>query len=443
MKPAKSAREQMFGPLADLTVDAAAAQVAARRFDFGPDSAVSRHLIQRTFAAVKQEEHAQGVHRVPPFTLRFELAGQTLPVSLLDPDLTTRLLAGEPLGQVLRSRRESLFKQLLQLAPQLTLDDVRRVLAPTDLLAAGGRLARKAEPAPEGPEEAQACRMDLAQLRSKLGVADTLLPRPEELPPPSSSLLARVAPAIESEGRSSEMARSFVSHLMMLQERFCVRFDELEAGQLVAVALDVSDRRMSLKTRYRAHVPVRLTLYTQAELAQLERLGPRDRQQVDDLLGRRVARLLTEAYCQGGLLSLTLAGILTHQSPARVAGLVDHFERTCALVLPTPGTIHDAGSKLTHKAAIVRLHLQGMECKQIARETFHCEEAVGRYVDDFERVLIAQAHGLPTPLLPRLLRLGAHVVAQYLELITHHIGDTDQVRALLESRGTGLEAQTA
>jgi hypothetical protein len=431
----------MFGPLADLTLEIAASQVAARRFDFGRDSAVARHLIQRTLAAISDDERGHGIYRVAPFTLKLDVAGHTLPVSLLDTDLTSRLLAGEPLGQALRSRRDALFKELLQREPALTMDQVRRIMAPTEILAAGGRLPRRADVATTG--DPHSCRMDLAQLRTTLAVPDTLLPSPEELIPAPASVLAKVGPAIEKEGRSPEMARSFISHMVALRQRFCPRFDELQPGQLVAVALDVSDRRMSLKTRYRAHVPVRLTLYTEAELAALEQLGPWDRQRLDDILGRRVARLLTEAYCQGGLLSLTLVGLLTHQRPGRVSNLVNQFEAACGLVLPTPGSIHDAGSKLTHKAAIVRLHLAGMDCKRIARETFHCEEAVGRYVDDFERVLIACAHGLPSSLLPRLLKLGPHVVSQYQDLISRHIGAADDVRALLHSRGVGVEERTA
>jgi hypothetical protein len=190
-------------------------------------------------------------------------------------------------------------------------------------------------------------------------------------------------------------------------------------------------------------VPARLTLYTEAELAALESLGPRDRQGIEEILQQRVARLLTEAYCQGGLLSLTLVAVITHQHPGRVARLVNQFEAKYQLVLPTPGTIHDAGSKLTHKAAIVRMHLSGMDCSEIARQTFHCQEAAGRYIDDFERVLIAKAHAVPQGLMARILKLGDSVVSQYQDLIAHHIGDIDQVKALLERRGISLKEHAA
>ena len=82
--------------------------------------------------------------------------------------------------------------------------------------------------------------MDLAELRRSLSIPDTLLP---------ASVVAKLAPKIESEGRSPQMARSFISHLLALRERYCSKLDELAPGELVAISLDATDRRMSLKTR--------------------------------------------------------------------------------------------------------------------------------------------------------------------------------------------------
>jgi hypothetical protein len=437
MKPNKSSQQQTYGPLGGLTLEASAYQLVSKRFDFGPDSAVCRHLVQRTFAALEADERRQGIVRVAPFTLHLERRGTRLPVSLLNDQIVSQLVSAVPVGQVLRELREQTFKQLLKTDPSTSMDEMRRLLAPSDLLAAGGRVPR---PAPR-VKDIEQCRMDLARLRQVVSVPEALVPAAEQLADPPAAVVAQVGPAIEQEGRSPELARSLISHLAALRERFCPRFDELAPGQLVAVALDVRDRRMSRKMRLRTHVPVRLTLYHDAELAALERVGPRDRDAIDELLGQRAARLLTEAYCQGGLLSLTLVALLTHQSPARVGRLVDQFEARHRLILPTPGTIHDAGTKLTHKATVVQMHLSGMECKQIARETFHTEEAVDRYVDDFERALIAVGHGLPSHLLPRVLKLGKHVVKQYEELIAEHIGGIEEVRGLLLSRGIDVQQE--
>ncbi len=120
MKPTKTSIEQMFGPLADLTMENTAYQVAARRFDFGLDSAVCRHLVLKAFAAIEAEERRQGIQRVRPFTLRVDWRGLLIPVSLLDRDITKPLLAGTPFAQVLRDRREHLFRELLEGDPSVT-----------------------------------------------------------------------------------------------------------------------------------------------------------------------------------------------------------------------------------------------------------------------------------------------------------------------------------
>lgn len=416
-------------------MEATAIQLVARRFDFSPDSAVCQHLVRRTFAALEENDRRHGIVRLQPFTVRIERNGAQLHVSLLDPDLVSRLVGGAPLGQVLRQRREQAFKQMLHGDPQVTMDDVRSLLCPAERLAGGGRLPRAKAPLVADVDQ---CRMNLAKLRQMTAVSDDLIPAVEQLAEPPAEVFAQLGPVIEQEGRSPELARSLISHLDDLRQRFCPSLDELAPGQLMAVALDIRDRRMSRKMRLRSQVPVRLTLYHEAELAAFEQLGPRDRGAMDALLGKRLARMLTEAYCQGGLLSMTLLGVLTHLSAARAARLVDLFETQHQLILPTPGTIHDAGTKLTHKAQVVRLHLSGMECPQIARQTFHTEEAVDRYLDDFERTLIAVGHQLPSYLLPRVLKLSKHVVQQYEALIEKHIGDVEAVRELLLNRGVDL-----
>lgn len=430
--------KQKFGPLADLTMYASAYQLMSKRFDFAEDSSISRHLVHRIFTALQNEEQRQGIIRMNPFTLNLDHSGLNFPVSLLSNEIISKLVNGTPLPQVLRDLREQVFKQLLQHDSSVTMDQVRQILAPSELMARGQKNNSN-----QRIKDIEQCRMDLAKLRQEVSVPEDLVPAAEQLVEPPVSIVNQVSPVIEQEGRSPEMARSLISHLIDLRERFCPRINDLAPGQLMAVALDMRDRSMSVKMRYRAHVPVRLTLYHEAELANIERLRSKDRSALDEILARRIARLLTEAYCQGGLLTLGMVAVLTHQSTARVGKLVNKFEAEHKLILPTPGTIHDAGTKLTHKTIVIQMHLSGMECKQIARETFHTEEAVDRYIDDFERVLIAKGHGLPSFFMPRVLKLGKHVIDQYEELIAQHIGGIEEVKEILHSKGIDIQCEAA
>lgn len=114
------------------------------------------------------------------------------------------------------------FKELLRRDETVTMEDVRRLLCPASLLSSGG---------------------------------------------------------FYPKGKKEPIATANI--VMALRERFCPPVDQLSPGQLIAVALDQRDRRMSTPMKFRAHVPVRLTVYHEAEIAALERLGPQDRQAID------------------------------------------------------------------------------------------------------------------------------------------------------------------
>ena len=118
---------------------------------------------------------------------------------------------------------------------------------------------------------------------------------------------------------------------------------------------------------------------------------------------------------------------LLQLSTAIVGKMVSRFEEKHPIILPTPATIHDMGSKFTHKALIPRLHLDGFNAKEISRKTYHSCESISSYLRTFETLLVLIAHDLPQGLLPHIVRLGPSVVVQYLDLIKDYIGDVDAV----------------
>jgi Protein of unknown function (DUF1670) len=91
-------------------------------------------------------------------------------------------------------------------------------------------------------------------------------------------------------------------------------------------------------------------------------------------------------------------------------------------ILPIRGYVADMGSWPTHKAAIVRLYLEGFTTPEIASRTYHSKKSVDRYIEGFERVrLLAAKH--PPEELPLLCAMSPHVVTQYLAILDeHHLG---------------------
>jgi hypothetical protein len=74
---------------------------------------------------------------------------------------------------------------------------------------------------------------------------------------------------------------------------------------------------------------------------------------------------------------------------------------------------------VTHKAEVIRRWLRHESPAQIARVLDHSQEAVDRYITDFQKVrLLAQKFA--TVELPGLTGLSASVVKQYLELLEQY-----------------------
>ena len=132
----------------------------------------------------------------------------------------------------------------------------------------------------------------------------------------------------------------------------------------------------------------------------------------------RFVRWLYEAQAQGGLLTTADLAFLSGLSRALVENALREHERTTGRLLPLRGTVHDASSKLTHKARIVQLYLDGRLPTEIARATDHSVEAVEHYLCDFELVRELWPR-YDVQRIARLTRRGPQVVKQYIQLLHH------------------------
>ncbi len=93
--------------------------------------------------------------------------------------------------------------------------------------------------------------------------------------------------------------------------------------------------------------------------------------------------------------------------------------RKAGEILPIRGYVADMGSWPTHKAAIIRLYLEGLTTPEIASRTYHSKKSVDRYIEGVERVhLLAARH--PDEELALLTGLAPRVVTQYLAILDEH-----------------------
>jgi Protein of unknown function (DUF1670) len=160
-------------------------------------------------------------------------------------------------------------------------------------------------------------------------------------------------------------------------------------------------------------VPVRLSVIAEKDIQALKAgAGAFEQREI------KVRRIAVEAHAQGGVLSeLDLAMLCGYTGSGVCATVVRMRKR--GEILPIRGYVADMGSWPTHKAAIIRLYLQGLTTPEIASRTYHTKRSVDRYIDAFERVrLLAAKH--PHEELPLLTGLAPRVVAQYLAILEEH-----------------------
>lgn len=160
-------------------------------------------------------------------------------------------------------------------------------------------------------------------------------------------------------------------------------------------------------------VPVIVSLVTPEELQELAAGTP-----WPELRCRIAARILKEAYEQGGVLPFSTLGLLTGlRSPATAGQAVARFrQQNPDVVLPHSGTIFDLGPTLTHKRAAVLLKRQGLLEQEIARRINHHPSAVARYNNDDERVLQLWREHKSPEMISFITGLSLSVVLQYIEL---------------------------
>jgi len=130
----------------------------------------------------------------------------------------------------------------------------------------------------------------------------------------------------------------------------------------------------------------------------------------------RFARWCFQAYEQGGVLTQLDLSLMSGMSEHYVGELIREFEAEMGKIVPTRGTVHDIGRSVTHKAEVTRRWLRNESPTEIARVLNHSQEAVDRYIHDFQRIrLLAQK--VPVADIPALTRLSPSLVKEYITLL--------------------------
>lgn len=215
------------------------------------------------------------------------------------------------------------------------------------------------------------------------------------------------------------IADLLVERFMTLVEEYSPDPAGLEPGQIVWLAVDVN--APPTRGRTMALSQMRSVILTLVHPDDLRRR--KEGEKWGDIFADVVARLFQEAYDQGGVLAIPDIVALCGCCYSTAQRARARWEKKHDELLPTRGTIHDLGSRPTHKVQIINLYLQGLNSTEIGRATRHVPECVDRYVDDFERVLmlyrkLGKARSIPQ--MAFYTGLSEGLVREYVVIIKEH-----------------------
>jgi hypothetical protein len=127
-------------------------------------------------------------------------------------------------------------------------------------------------------------------------------------------------------------------------------------------------------------------------------------------------RLIKSTKAQGGLLSGAEVSVLMNRSLSTIRKYLDAYRKKTGEILPLKGYVLDQGSLPTHKAIIISLYEQGISPADIVLRTEHSQEAVDRYIKQYNQIRILIRKGLDEKAIKEITGRSMKVIKEYIKL---------------------------
>jgi len=415
--------DELYKPLLDKGLEHAQIQYLAEYFDLSKVSWLSRKTSKMFNSLMDEYEKSIGIKRLYPGDLKVSRLGKSLVLPLCPTSLLENLARGERMEEAFDKHCDYLLDVLKKSFPNATISDVHILVNQRSLLPCRRQKSRPGVPMP--PLDINALIKSLPQVNLK----NSIVP---------AAIRETIVSSLLPDGVCSERANAIVDALSRIRNNFCPLLSDLQSGQVVWTSISVKDRQQDdFYNMFRHQVPVILTLYTPEEIVLLTQPNI-TLKLINELHRRRIARMCFEAYRQGGLLSTLDLQMLVMRSRATICRLINEFEQANNIIIPTPGSIKDAGRKFTHKHIVIDLHLQGYLTKEIAQKTYHSGPSVDRYIDGFLRVMALELFNVPPRLIARTTHMGLSLVEEYHSIIKEHFADKKVLQDHLRKHGVEI-----
>jgi len=206
-----------------------------------------------------------------------------------------------------------------------------------------------------------------------------------------------------------KIAENIADEMIKIFEQLNIDTSIIQPGQLFWNALDKNTRADSPKVRF---IPVVLTMVNHADIERYVQGHS------FNLIARdALARMINEAYQQGGILSMRDLSILTLRNDSWISKMRIQYERENQVVLPHTGSLHDMGTCITHKKQIIsKVIAEKKDPAMVARETNHSQSAVDTYLVNYRRVTTVYLKNPDINHIHFVTKIAKHVIKQYIEI---------------------------
>lgn len=213
-------------------------------------------------------------------------------------------------------------------------------------------------------------------------------------------------------------AEAMIERILETVEAFVKPAALLKPGQLLWLAVANDGRKHAQKPMKEIpQVPVILDLVTDEDLRTLA-AGEAYR----SVRQCRHARLLEQAFAQGGVLAQSDLAAITLIHRGQVSKDVARFQAAEDRVLPYRGSVQDVGATLTHKVEVIRLLEAGYLEPEICQQLSVCHDlrSVENYTQLYKNVLKLMERGFTPREVSGILSVSERLVQAYVEIIHEH-----------------------
>ena len=197
------------------------------------------------------------------------------------------------------------------------------------------------------------------------------------------------------------------------------------AGKMEYLAAQISDGA-SKKIQDMRLKPVMLTLHADDDIEVLNAHG------IAGLRKVKIQRLAQESYEQGALLTQEDLAVLLCSSVRTIRYDLKEL-RSQDIEVRTRGQVKGIGLRVSHKAKIIQLYLDGLEYTDLERRTKHSGESIKNYIQTFKRILILRDKHVPVDEISTVVSISTMLVEEYLRLIDRYESQgSSRLKALRE-----------